>query len=67
MKALGIASRTIDDILAHNATDEDEGVSTALKNYLVSVQLLGHIEDPQKVALDKWAEALEFIENSHRQ
>lgn len=63
MKALGIASRTIDDILAHNATDEDEGGSAALKNYLVSTQLLGHIEDPQKVALDKLAETLDFIEN----
>jgi integrase len=63
MKALGVSPRVVDEILAHNAKNEDEGTSKALESYFSSTHLLEHIEDPKKVALDKLAEALNFIEN----
>ncbi|MCL3881899.1 integrase family protein [Marivita sp. GX14005] len=62
MKILGISPRVIDEILAHNASSKDEGSSRALENYFASSHLLEHVEHPQKAALDKLAEALEFIE-----
>lgn len=62
MKLLGVSPRVIDEILAHNASNKDEGSSTALENYLATTHLLEHVVDPQKVALDKLAEALEHIE-----
>ena len=64
MKHLGVASRSIDEILAHNASHEDEGTSKALENYLSNQMLLAHIDDPQKSALDKLAAALDHIERS---
>ena len=63
MKALGINARVIDEILAHNAKNEDDGTSKSLEAYLSSVHLLDHVEDQKKVALDKLAEALCFIES----
>lgn len=67
MKALGVAPRVIDEILAHNASNKDEGTSRALENYLATRHLLDHIEDPQKVALNRLAEALDYIENDRGQ
>lgn len=61
MKLLGVSPRVIDEILAHNASNKDEGSSTALENYLATTHLLEHVVDPQKVALDTLAEALEHI------
>lgn len=66
MKVLGVNPRVIDEILAHNAKNEDEGTSKALEAYFSSSHLLDHIEDPKKVALDKLAEALHFIENDKK-
>lgn len=62
MKLLGVAPRVIDEILAHNASNEDEGTSRALENYFGNQMLLEHVEDPQKVALDRLAMALDHIE-----
>lgn len=62
MKELGVAPRTIKEILAHDASNEDDGASRALAHYFTSNHLLEHVEDPQKAALDKLAGALEFIE-----
>ena len=62
MKALGVAPRVIDEILAHNAPNEDEGTSVALESYFATTHLLDHVEDPQKVGLDKLAEALDYVE-----
>lgn len=62
MKLLGVAPRIIDEILAHNAPNEDEGTSRALENYFSSGHLLEHVENPQKAGLDKLAEALAFVE-----
>ena len=64
MKILGIAPRTIDEILAHNASKEDEGTSRALENYFSSQNLLTYVEDPQKSALDRLAAALDHIERT---
>ena len=64
MKLLGVSPRVIDEILAHNASSKDEGSSQALENYFASTHLLKHVEHPQKVALDKLAEALEYIEHN---
>jgi integrase len=66
MKILGISPRVIDEILAHNASSKDEESSQALENYFASTHLLNHVEDPQKVALDKLAEALDHIEMAIR-
>lgn len=62
MKLLGVAPRVIDEILAHNASNDDEGTSRALENYFGSQNLHEHIEDPQKAALDRLAETLRHIE-----
>lgn len=62
MKLLGVAPRIIDEILAHNAPNEDEGTSRALENYFSLGHLLEHVENPQKAGLDKLAEALAFVE-----
>lgn len=62
MKVIGISPRTIDEILAHNASRSDDGTSRALENYFASGNLLEHVDDPQKTALDRLAEALGFIE-----
>lgn len=62
METLGVAQSVIDKILAHNAPSENDSVSQSLKNYLASKHLLKHVEDPQRVALNKLAEALTFIE-----
>lgn len=64
MKLLGVSPRVIDEILAHNASSRDDGNSRALENYFASTNLLEHIADPQKVALDKLAEALAHIEEA---
>lgn len=61
MKALGVSPRVIDEILAHNATSEDDGTSRALENYFASGHLLEHVQDPKKIALERLAEALEYI------
>ncbi|QUJ76969.1 integrase family protein [Sulfitobacter albidus] len=63
MKLLGVSPRVIDEILAHNASSRDDGSSHALENYFASTHLLEHVADPQKVALDKLAEALDHIEH----
>lgn len=65
MKLLGISPRVIDEILAHNASSRDDGNSRALENYFASTNLLEHVADPQKVALDKLAEALTHIERTN--
>lgn len=62
MKVLRVAPRTIDEILAHNASREDEGTSLALENYFSEDNVLEHIEHPQKEALDTLAKALAHIE-----
>lgn len=62
MKILKVAPRTIDEILAHNAGHDDDGTSRALENYLITSNLLEHVEDPQKEALDRLADALALIE-----
>ncbi|WP_277871179.1 tyrosine-type recombinase/integrase [Thalassorhabdomicrobium marinisediminis] len=67
MKALGVAPRTVDEILAHRATHRDEGTSAALENYFASTHLLEHVVDPQRAAFDKLAEALDYIERSGSQ
>ncbi|MCX7567136.1 integrase family protein [Sulfitobacter sp. F26169L] len=63
MKLLGVSPRVIDEILAHNASSKDDGNSQALENYFASTHLLKHVEHPQKVALDKLADALAYIES----
>lgn len=62
MKLLGVSPRVIDEILAHNASNTDEGTSRALENYFSNERLIAHVEDPQKVALDRLAAALAHIE-----
>jgi len=66
MKLLGISPRVIDEILAHNSSSRDDGNSRALENYFASTNLLEHVDDPQKVALDKLADALEHIEEANQ-
>jgi len=63
MKLLGISPRVIDEILAHKASNTDEGTSRALENYLSKERLIAHVEDPQKVALDMLAAAFAHIEH----
>lgn len=64
MKALGVSPRVIDEILAHNAFSVDDGTSRALENYFVSGHLLEHVQDPKKIALDRLAEALAYIQTN---
>jgi len=64
MKILGVSPGVIDEILAHCASSEATGTSKSLANYLVAGHLLEHVEDPQKAALNKLAEALEYIESN---
>lgn len=63
MDALDVSARVIDKILAHQAGSKDETVSRALENYLASMFKLDFIEDPQREALEKLADAYAFIED----
>lgn len=64
MKVLGVSPRVIDEILAHNPPRVDGGTSKSLENYFSTGHLLKHVEDPQKAALNKLAEALDYIEKN---
>lgn len=62
MGAIGVAARIVDQILAHSTDHAREKTSPAIDSYLKSKRILTHIDDPQKVALDRLAEVLDFIE-----
>lgn len=62
MRAEGLTEAVIDEVLGHKAASSREGLSAALANYLVPMEIQMDLPHPQRDALDLLAHSVDFRE-----